>query len=225
MTAKQKKLYWGEWGAARRALIRAHYEPKEADARRLEIHAEVLGIQAFDPTDPGHRSAVSSKGMTNAVLDQVLAAFRALSDSGNLNAQIKADNQPLIRARGALSALMKRMDASPEYVEGIAQNTFHQKLDYCNENQVKSVIVYLNKHRLRRIKRMRGIIDQTCLSGGIDSETVNIKAKELFDCDFIKLEFLQLRDLNRHLAQQGLPSKQSFKMEQTDLPSHAQTHP
>lgn len=200
MTAKQKKLYWGEWGAARRALIRAHYEPKEADARRLEIHAEVLGIQEFDPTDPGHRSAVSSKGMTNAVFDQVLAAFRALSDGGNLNAQIKADNQPLIRAKGALSALMKRMDASPEYVEGIAQNMFRKKLDYCDEKQVKAVIAALNKHRLRRIKNMRQIIDQTCLSTELDSEAVNVKAKELFDCDFIKLEFLQLRELNRHLA-------------------------
>ena len=204
MTTKQKRLYWGEWGAARKALLRAHYEPKEADARRLEIHAEVLGIQDFDPDDPLHRSAVSSKGMKNGVFTKVLAAFRALSDPGNLNAQLRVEDQPLIRARGALSSLMKRMDARPEYVEGIARNTFKRSLDHCDADQVKSVIVYLNKHRLRKIKKMRQIIEKTCLMSNLDSEFVNAKARELFRADFIKLEFLQLRELNGHLAKENV---------------------
>lgn len=199
MTAKQKALYWGEWGAARKALLHAHYEPKEADARRLELHAEVLGIQDFDPDDPAHRSAVSSKRISNAVFTKVLAAFRALSDPSNLNAQLRAENQPLIRARGALSNLMKRMGTSPEYVEGIAQNTFKRSLANCEFDQVKSVIVYLNKQRLREVKKIRLQIEQTCFSSDIDSETVNAKARELFDRDYIKLEPSELQRLLRSI--------------------------
>ena len=66
MTTRQKQLYFREWGLARKALIKAHYEPKEADVRRLEIHAEVIGIEDFDPDDPGHRQAASSKNLTRS---------------------------------------------------------------------------------------------------------------------------------------------------------------
>ena len=82
MTPKQQSLYWREWGNVRRVLIAAGRTPAEADAQRHRIHIEQLGRD------------VSSKRLTNAQLDAVLAGFRAYSRPDDLMAQLRQLDQP-----------------------------------------------------------------------------------------------------------------------------------
>lgn len=82
MTPKQQSLYWREWGNVRRALVAAGRTPAEADAQRHRIHIEQLGRD------------VSSKRLTNAQLDAVLAGFRAYSRPDDLMAQLRLIDQP-----------------------------------------------------------------------------------------------------------------------------------
>lgn len=82
MTPKQTSLYWREWGNVRRVLIAAGRIPAEADAQRHRIHIEQLGRD------------VSSKRLTNAQLDAVLAGFRAYSRPDDLMAQLRLIDQP-----------------------------------------------------------------------------------------------------------------------------------
>lgn len=82
MTPKQTSLYWREWGNVRRVLVASGRTPAEADAQRHRIHIEQLGRD------------VSSKRLTNAQLDSVLAGFRAYSRPDDLMAQLRQLDQP-----------------------------------------------------------------------------------------------------------------------------------
>lgn len=82
MSPAQLPLYWREWGNVRRALVAAGRTPAEADAQRHRIHIEQLGRD------------VSSKRLTNAQLDSVLAGFRAYSRPDDLMAQLRLIDQP-----------------------------------------------------------------------------------------------------------------------------------
>lgn len=207
MTKAQTSLYFREWGKARKALLKAHYEPKEADARRLEIHAEVLGIENFDPELTAHRLAVSSKRLNNATLDKVLAAFRALSDSANLNAQIDADNQPLKRATAALRLLQSRMRVSNDYVDGIAHSMFRRPVKHCALNQVKRVIAALNTYRLRQIKYQRERVYEIAVSLGMSkSEIKNVSFGDSGK-SFLQLEAHELIDLYNRFADEAWQAK------------------
>lgn len=207
MTKAQTCLYFREWGKARKALLKAHYEPKEADARRLEIHAEVLGIENFDPTLKPHRSAVSSKRLNNATLDKVLAAFRAISDSSNLKAQIDADNQPLKRATAALRHLQARMLATNDYVDGIAHSMFRRALKHCTLNQVKKVIAALNTHRLRSIKVQRERVYEIAASLGKSMGEIKHGSFGESGKTFLQLEAHELCDLYNRFADEAWQAK------------------
>lgn len=67
MTAKQKRLYFSEWGLVRRTLRDRGYSPKEADAERRELHRQA-GV-------PDSSQEFNSTGHLDAVLEQ----FRAIS--------------------------------------------------------------------------------------------------------------------------------------------------
>lgn len=207
MTKAQTSLYFREWGKARKALLNAHYEPKEADARRLEIHAEVLGIDNFDPQHSPHRIAVSSKRFNNATLDKVLAAFRALSDSANLNAQLDADNQPLKRATAALRHLQSRMLATNEYVDRIAQSMFRRPVKHCTLNQVKKLIAALNTHRLRSIKAQRERVYEIAASLGYSRGEIKHGSFGDSGESFLQLEAHELRDLYNRFADEAWQAK------------------
>lgn len=67
LTAKQDKLYWREWGKARKALRAAGFDPADADAQREIYTTEALG------------SYVPHREMSNAQLDRMLEVFRAIA--------------------------------------------------------------------------------------------------------------------------------------------------
>lgn len=80
MSPAQTALYWREWGACSRAL-RARGRPAGNDARHA-LQCKALGHPR------------SSKTLTNAEFDKVLAAFRAESRPDDLNAQLRQIDQP-----------------------------------------------------------------------------------------------------------------------------------
>jgi hypothetical protein len=82
MTAAQKSLYWREWAACKKALTRHGYGSDELEAQRHRLHIEALG------TDK------SSKSLTNADLDAILAIFRAYSRPADLSEQLRIIDQP-----------------------------------------------------------------------------------------------------------------------------------
>lgn len=69
MTQRQKFLYFREWRAVQKV---------DPGADRHALHVRALGHDR------------SSKDLTNQDLDKVLAVFRAISDPGNLGAQLRA---------------------------------------------------------------------------------------------------------------------------------------
>lgn len=109
ISAKQLKWYWREWRDARKALIAAGYSAVEADSERHELHRKALG------------SDVSSKQLTNEGFEKVLAAFRALSQPGDLASQLSAQQGHRRRLLHSLEKLAKGREA---YVEDICLDAF-----------------------------------------------------------------------------------------------------
>ncbi|HYE32524.1 MAG TPA: hypothetical protein VEH27_13925 [Methylomirabilota bacterium] len=90
MTPKQQALYWREW-----AKVRAIDPAMDRHA----LHTQALG------------KAKSSKAFTNADLDKVLAAFRAVSEPHNLNAQVRQLEQPKKRQLYAIREHLQELAA------------------------------------------------------------------------------------------------------------------
>ncbi len=96
MNAAQTRKYWWEWGRARAFFLGKGLTHDAADVKRHALHAKALGRDK------------SSKSFTNADLDKVIAAFRAVWDGGNLDAQLRQIDQPEERLR-ALHARIARL--------------------------------------------------------------------------------------------------------------------
>lgn len=75
-------MYWAEWGRVRATLRDLGQSPEQIEVRRHALHRKALGHDK------------SSKALTNPDLDKVIAAFRAISDGGNLDAQLRQLGQP-----------------------------------------------------------------------------------------------------------------------------------
>lgn len=86
MTPRQTQLYWREWAAVRRA------DPR-ADRSVLTVRA--LG----EPT--------SSKALTNAQLDRVLAVFRAVSRPADVDGQLRQMEQARRRKEHRIWEVMR----------------------------------------------------------------------------------------------------------------------
>lgn len=119
MTTAQTAKYFFEWGRARDFFRGRGMPHAEADAQRHRLHVKALG------------RAKSSKDFTNADLDKVIAAFRAVWDGGNLDAQLAQIEMPEKRAAAAVARigvlmLHLRLENGREtgYVAGIARNLF-----------------------------------------------------------------------------------------------------
>lgn len=92
MNAAQSMLYFREWGRVR-DVQKAKGLPC-GDVERHKLHLKALGVMK------------SSKDFTNADLDKVLAAMRAITEPGNLNAQLRALDQPELRLLDAQKACL-----------------------------------------------------------------------------------------------------------------------
>lgn len=96
MTPAQTNLYFFEWGRVRKHYLAKGIDPKQADHKRHELHRRALGHDK------------SSKTFSNPELDKVIAAFRAVYDGGNLDAQLAQLDQPETRRQ----AMVQRCKAA-----------------------------------------------------------------------------------------------------------------
>lgn len=111
MNAAQKNLYFFEWGRVREHYRSKGIDPKQADAKRHELHKRALGRDK------------SSKDFTNAELDRVIAVFRAVYDGGNLEAQLAQLDQPESRRR---SMIARCNVAVRSFIEGTTETMIEQ---------------------------------------------------------------------------------------------------
>ncbi len=99
MNAAQTKKYWWEWGRARTYYIGRGLTHEAADQKRHDLHVKALGRDK------------SSKSLTNPDLDKVIAAFRAVWDGGNLDAQMRQLDQPEARLRALHARIAQLAEA------------------------------------------------------------------------------------------------------------------
>ncbi len=83
MTHAQTARYFYEWGRVR-DVLKGQGRPY-GDMERHRLHEKALGKKK------------SSKEFTNADLDKVLGVFRAITEPGNLTAQLRQLEQPALR--------------------------------------------------------------------------------------------------------------------------------
>ena len=146
MTPLQTRLYWREWSRARERFIGLGFTSAQADAKRHDLHTKALG------------KAKSSKSFNNADLDKVLAAFRAVWDDANLDAQLRAEDQPE-RRRIALQQRCyravetfitdpietRRSLAIENYCGGTAQRICGKRFDELDERELGKVMGALER--------------------------------------------------------------------------------
>jgi hypothetical protein len=154
MNSAQTQKYFWEWGQARAWYV-AHGKTKvEADAMRHELHKKALGADK------------STKAFTNGDLDKVMAAFRAIHDGGNLNAQMDAEDQPE-RRRGKIEArawILAReiwplpLDRDAEYARRnklffLALRICKTPFEKCSDVQLSKVVGALEAQKRRELAK------------------------------------------------------------------------
>jgi hypothetical protein len=109
ITPRQNALYWREWAAAKRALMpgRSTWTKYEESQRRHKVTIDSLGY------DKSHSE------FTNKEFDLVLGGLRAISQPGNLGAQLRQVRGDHVRALYALERVMKKLGVDRNYVQGI----------------------------------------------------------------------------------------------------------
>ena len=156
MTAAQNMLYFRQWGRVR-DVFKAKGLPC-GDVERHKFHLKALGVRK------------SSKDFTNADLDKVLAAFRTITDPGDLKAQLRAMEQPVLRnaeARKKCMELLEQLgigcDSTIErtefirgaYLDGIAKRLTHGahiNFSTCDDRTANAILHTL---RMRALARQR----------------------------------------------------------------------
>lgn len=117
MNAAQTSLYFREWGLARAWYVAHGIDPKQPDNKRHELHRKALGRDK------------SSKDFNNDDLDKVLAAFRAVHDGGNLDAQLQQLDQPENRRRSMEARIFA---AGEKFISGESEKQcMWRTIDYC----------------------------------------------------------------------------------------------
>ncbi|MEY4489713.1 MAG: hypothetical protein RIQ79_2221 [Verrucomicrobiota bacterium] len=102
MTVAQRSLYFCAWADCRKALVALGRDA--SDEARHALQAEALD---------GKKK--SSTALTNGELDRVLAKFRSYSEPGDLNAQLKPEED----AEAKRSRMMERCEkASAVFITG-----------------------------------------------------------------------------------------------------------
>lgn len=146
MNDAQIRKYRYEWKLTRRWFREHGLTPQQADAKRHEIHRAELGRDK------------SSLDFTNDDLTKVLRAFAAVHDGGNLNAQMRANDDP-VRRRLALRERCyravetfitdpieaRRSLAIENYVGGTAQRMCGKRFDELDERELGKVMGALER--------------------------------------------------------------------------------
>lgn len=158
VTPLQVNLYWRAWAAAKRTLTDSGRKPD--DVMRHRIQARAVGRWK------------SSKKLTNPELDLVLAAFRAISQPADLDAQLAlldqgptrvgALQQDCIRACMAFiegNDPQHKRDNCLRYLDAIAQrltgNPNFYSIEERDMQKVYGIVRRREKQVLRKLERER----------------------------------------------------------------------
>lgn len=158
MNRAQTSLYFREWGLVRKWYVVRGIDPKQADAKRHALHRTALGEDK------------SSKDFSNRDLDAVLAAFRAVHDGGNLDAQLDQLDQPAHRravlleqcidAAGEMHRLgdarLREREARIGYVRGTAKNVVRKEPADCSDAELGKVLGCLRRRAAVMRKKNQG---------------------------------------------------------------------
>jgi hypothetical protein len=139
LTRNQNALYWREWSAVRKA---------SPASDRHELHVQALGEEK------------SHVDFTNDDFDKVLAAFRAVSQPGNLNAQLHALNGQSKRLLFGILRLARELAggnslSGADYIAGIVRTMNVEgklgsdDLEQLHPRELTKVMVALRKHEKR----------------------------------------------------------------------------
>jgi len=101
-TEAQQKHIMALWGDARRVLRQRGLSPKDADARRKQLHAEAGAVYPSNHALAGQPK--SSKDLNNDEFDRVKGKFLAIIRPNDAQAQIDQVNQPAKRAAHSAEA-------------------------------------------------------------------------------------------------------------------------
>jgi len=156
MTPKQTSLYWREWGKVRARLISDGLTSEQAAAKRHALHAKALG------RDKSHLA------FTNQDFDKILAAFRAVYDDSNLDAQLRQIDQPEERRHALVNKCWEacrvfikgndpahRDDLCQRYMDGTAKKVFGKYERELTEHQLAALHGILDKHANRELAKQR----------------------------------------------------------------------
>jgi hypothetical protein len=155
MNAAQKSLYFREWGMARRWYIAHGLDPQQADAKRHALHRQALGRDK------------SSKDFNNGDLDAVLAAFRAVYDGGNLDAQLRSMAQAEERKATAMQlcldacgelhqlgyAMLNTDEARRFYANSVIRKVTFKAPEACTDVDLNRALGVLRQHVLRMARK------------------------------------------------------------------------
>lgn len=151
MTEKQDSLYWREWGKVTRACKRDGVPAPDRHA----LHGQALG------QDKSHAK------FTNADFDKVLAVFRAWSQPGDIRAQMRQEEQPLIRLRHRIGELSQGN-------EGLVAKLLHDRFKWP---------VWLRKHHPAeaglRVDQCPALIVAEYHDSGLRVEVADLNETEL----------------------------------------------
>ena len=142
MTKGQINLYWREWSKTRKALIGHGYSPKEANEQRRELTIQALGVRIG--------TTASSKSLTDRQFDKVLGVFSAVSRPDDLNAQLRAEDQPRRRAWFRVKEQDGKAGVDKVYLSGMARQMFGKVIDDCDEVELVKIAVALRYHNNRQ---------------------------------------------------------------------------
>jgi hypothetical protein len=147
MTPRQQGMYWREWGRCREYFRNKGLTSAECDAKRHEPHRRALGHEK------------SSKSFCNADLDKVIAAFRAVWDDANFDAQMRQREQPDRRREDMVNRCWDAArvcmggDPAPDtimaYLDGTAHKIFKVEFSALDERRLGVVMGILEKQEDR----------------------------------------------------------------------------
>jgi hypothetical protein len=147
MTAAQHRKYLSEWGLVRKHFRAKGLEPKACDAKRHELHKRALGYD------------VSSKKLTNAEFDAVLAVFSGISRPNDLKTQLRLQEQAparLERLHARAAELLDRLAIKPsgrgEYLDFLSRRTCGRPWVQLAEIEVAKIIGVLEARARQLVK-------------------------------------------------------------------------
>jgi hypothetical protein len=214
MNDAQLRKYRVEWNKARQALRAANVSPKDADARRHELHVEALGEDK------------SSTDLTNGELDLILAAFRAISQPGNFTTQMEQAEMPATRKRFGIVRLLAALGKDQGHVDQLIESRREAgrlvtvigdaaaSFETIGEEDLQRLMLDLKKECQKRWRRKGDLLSEVRLlrmefeydeasTAAAVRTALKVKALELHDLSYDQLLVViaTMRDITRRATE------------------------